>query len=105
MARPAPKGALRKAPGREHPVAPAPSADSPTAPATATPAAAQAAAAPDPAVETAAPAAPAAALPMFSVRMDPVLRRRVKLWAAEHDMSVQALTAAALSEYLDRHSS
>jgi len=40
---------------------------------------------------------------MFSVRMDPTLRRRVKRWAAENDTTVQALTATALSDYLERH--
>jgi len=125
MAKPSPKTALRKAPAAAHPVAP-------TAPAAvASPAATgdelqdpflpgfdpvpadaadndDAVPTPEPAGQSvtspAVPAGqPAAALPMFSVRMDPTLRRRVKRWAAENDITVQALTATALSDYLKRH--
>jgi len=88
MAKPAPKTALRKAPGREHPIAPTPepTPEQPTTQAPAAPATSEA----------------AEKLPMYSVRMDPALRRRAKRWAAEHDTSLQALTAAALSDYLDK---
>lgn len=89
MAKPAPKTALRKAPAAVHPVAP-PAPEEPTAPPTA------------PALATAEPAAP---LAMFSVRMDPALRRRVKRYAAETDTSLQDVAAAALAEYLERHDS
>ncbi|ABS06167.1 hypothetical protein [Kineococcus radiotolerans] len=124
MAKPAPKTALRKAPAAVHPVAPpapaaalagndlqdpflpgfdpAPSDAVDAAPAPESAPAAESVA--EPVTSPAAPAGqPAAALPMFSVRMDPTLRRRVKRWAAENDTTVQALTAAALSEYLERH--
>jgi hypothetical protein len=101
MAKPAPKTALSKAPGRVHPVAPSPAEQ-----------AAQPADAPDmvraPESAPQAPAAtaepPAPSLAMFSVRMDPVLRRRVKRYAAERDTSLQDVAAAALHEYLERHS-
>lgn len=91
MAKPAPKTALRKAPAAVHPIAPTtevvPEQQAPAAP---------------PAPESAAEPAP---LAMFSVRMDPALRRRVKRYAAEADTSLQDVTAAALAEYLERHNS
>ncbi|MGI4896140.1 MAG: ribbon-helix-helix domain-containing protein [Janthinobacterium lividum] len=123
MAKPTPKTALRKAPAAAHPVAPPPAAASSalagddlqdtflpgfdTAPSDATDNA-YAMPTPEPAAESVASPAvsagqPAAALPMFSVRINPTLRRRVKRWAAENDTTVQALTAAALSDYLERH--
>jgi len=124
MAKPSPKTALRKAPAAAHPIAPPPAAasspalagddlqdpflpgfDSPPSDVTDN---ADAVPTPEPVTESVASPAvpagqPAAALPMFSVRMDPTLRRRVKRWAAENDITVQALTAAALSDYLKRH--
>ncbi|GAB3247812.1 hypothetical protein GCM10027586_17970 [Kineococcus gypseus] len=130
MPKPAPKGALRKAPSGPHPIAPptAPSAESATPEAVDTGGTSPVAPAPPPAVtaeqEPAGAAQPsigqaggeqggvepdsavrAASLPMFSVRMDPALRRQVKRWAAEHEVSLQALTAAALHEYMSRHNS
>lgn len=123
MAKPSPKTALRKAPAATHPIAPQPATAS-SVPANddlpdpflpgfdSTPSDTtdhmDAVPTPIPAAKSvASPAAPAgqsaAALPMFSVRMDPTLRRRVKRWAAENDVTVQALTAAALSDYLKRH--
>jgi len=122
MAKPTPKTALRKAPAAVHPVAP--SATVPAGddlqdpflpgfdPAPADAADAVLAPGPAPVIEPAtepvisptAPAGqPAASLPMFSVRMDPALRRRVKRWAAENDITVQALTTIALSKYLESH--
>jgi len=86
MAKPSPKSALRKAPAAVHPVAPPPPEESTAPPAAAAP-----------------PAAEAAPLAMFSVRMDPALRRRVKRYAAETDASLQDMTAAALAEYLERN--
>jgi recombinational DNA repair protein (RecF pathway) len=92
MARPTSRPAFTRAPVKEHPVAPAP------APAQApSPASAEAAAAPP--VSRDAPEA----LAMFSARINPRLRRRIKLYAAETDQSLQAITEAALSEYLDRN--
>lgn len=41
-------------------------------------------------------------LAMFSARIDPAVRRRVKRFAAETDETLQAITEAALTEYLDR---
>ncbi|RYF12302.1 MAG: hypothetical protein EOO40_01555 [Deltaproteobacteria bacterium] len=123
MAKPSPKTALRKAPAAVHPVAPPPTAAS-SAPAgddlqdpflpgfDSVPSGATHNAdpvpTPEPAAESVASLAmptgqQAAALPMFSVRMDPTLRRRIKRWAAENDITVQALTATALSDYLKRH--
>lgn len=89
MVKPAPKTALRKAPAAVHPVAPAPEVV-PEQQAPAAPPTPEAAAEPPP-------------LAMFSVRMDPALRRRVKRYAAEVDTSLQDVTAAALAEYLERH--
>ncbi len=93
MARPAAKPALAKAPTRPHPVAPAPVATtgldaSPTDP-------------------TPLPGASAAAVAeerrvMHSARIPEALRRRVKLHAAETDLTVEQITEAALSKYLDR---
>lgn len=93
MARPAAKPALTKAPTRPHPVAPAPT----TAP---EPEAATS-------VPTVLPGASAAAVVeerrvMHSARIPESLRRRVKLHAAETDLTVEDITEAALSEYLDR---
>ena len=134
MPKPAPKGALRKAPSGPHPIAP-PSVRpaEPIVPQVAgTDEADAALPASTPGVTTeqeltgvqisssevgadqagaepssAGPgsAVRASSLPMFSVRMDPALRRQVKRWAAEHEVSLQALTAAALHEYMERHDS
>jgi hypothetical protein len=41
-------------------------------------------------------------LAMFSARIDLAVRRRVKRFAAETDETLQAITEAALTEYLDR---
>lgn len=100
MAKPAPKTALSKAPGRVHPVAPPP-AEQAAQPADAP----HMAPAPElvPQAPVAAVEPPAPTLAMFSVRMDPVLRRRVKRYAAEQDTSLQDVAAAALHEYLERH--
>lgn len=86
MAKPAPKTALRKAPAAVHPVAPSKVVPNAPAPATAP-----------------SPSAQAVPLAMFSVRMDPALRRRVKQYAAGNDLSLQDVATAALSEYLERH--
>ncbi|WP_432485694.1 MULTISPECIES: hypothetical protein [Kineococcus] len=129
MPKPAPKGALRKAPSGPHPIAPStvrpaesatPEAVSTDEATSTTPVLAAVARTEQAPVEAerlssnqasneqgdAGPssAVRAASLPMFSVRMDPALRRQVKQWAAEHEVSLQALTAAALHEYMERHS-
>ena len=83
MPRPKPRPALSsprlpKAPSRDHPVAP-------------------------PAAALPEPARPAAAVRMFSVRLDPALVRRVKLYAAAAEVSLQALTEAALITYMSAH--
>lgn len=123
MAKPSPKTALRKAPAATHPVAPPapavvvspaatgdlqdpflPGFDTPSSDVTDnTGAASTSELAAESIASPAVPAGQPAALPMFSVRMDPTLRRRVKRWAAENDTTVQALTATALSDYLERH--
>ncbi len=92
MARPAAKPALTKAPTRPHPVAPDTTTAKTEAP---TPSA------------TPLPQAPTAAVAqerrvMHSARIPETLRRRVKLHAAETDLTVEEITEAALSEYLER---
>ncbi len=93
MARPAAKPALTKAPTRPHPVAPAGTTTAKTE-------------APTPSA-TPLPQAPTAAVAqerrvMHSARIPETLRRRVKLHAAEADLTVEEITEAALSEYLER---
>ncbi|WP_432509429.1 hypothetical protein [Kineococcus auxinigenes] len=120
MPRPQPKVALPKAPSRPHPVAPAPEEGPPAAPlweadstlesaatamteapaATPTPTSAPE---PDPAsVPVPMPPAAEEPLQMFSVRIRANLRRRAKLHAVESSRSLQEVTEAALTEYLDR---
>lgn len=93
MPRPVSQPALGKAPRRPHPAAPAPASSS-AAPSTPSTGGGGSAAAPAPST--------VAQLTMFSVRIQPALRRRVKRYAAETEESVQAITEAALREYLDR---
>ncbi len=85
MPRPTSQPALGKAPKRDHPAVP-------------------------PAATPASELQPSADSPehrpqrlaMFSARIDPAVRRRVKRFAAEFDETLQAITEAALTEYLDR---
>ncbi len=82
MARPEAKPALGKAPVREHPVAPQ---DAPAvAPAM---------------IGTPAPPSPRTTA-MYSARVDLDLKRRVKRYAVENDISVQDITEQALTEFL-----
>ncbi len=111
MARPAAKPALTKAPTRPHPVAPADTTT--TEPEASAPrnrqrsgsvAISQSATVPT----TPLPNASAAAVAeerrvMHSARIPESLRRRVKLYAAETDLTVEEITEAALSEYLERN--
>lgn len=87
MARPTAKPALAKAPTREHPVAPAP-----TPPIVA------------PLIAASTEPAPTL-LRMFSARIDPSVVRRTKLYAVETDTTLQQITEAALTEYMDNHPS
>lgn len=78
MARPAPKPAIAKAPSREHPAAPLQSVDpSPAAPAQGT-------------------------TELFSTRLRPSTRRRLKMYAASSGDLIQAITEQAVVEFLDR---
>lgn len=85
MPRPTSQPALDKAPKRDHPAVPPLSGPPPgSAPPT------------DPTEHR------PRRLAMFSARIDPAVRRRVKRFAAETDETLQAITEAALTEYLDR---
>ena len=78
MGRPEPKPAITKAPSREHPAAPLQSVDP-------------------------APEVPAQeATELFSTRLRPSTRRRLKMYAASSGDLIQAITEQAVVEFLDR---
>ncbi len=79
MVRPEPKPAIAKAPSREHPAAPLQS------------------------VDRSSPAAPAEeTTELFSTRLRPSTRRRLKMYAASSGDLIQAITEQAVVEFLDR---
>lgn len=80
---PATTAALPKAPHKEHPAAP------------------QTSELPAPAPRTRAKRTPP--LKMFSVRLGTAVLRRTKLYAVATETSLQQITEAALTEYMDNH--
>jgi len=80
---PAATAALPKAPHKEHPAAPQTSQPPPAAP------------------RTRAKRTPP--LKMFSVRLGPAVLRRTKLYAVATETSLQEITEAALTEYMNNH--
>ncbi len=107
-ARPAAKPALTKAPVLPHPVAPARSATtepeaSPRNRPSGSVAVPQSATAPTPLPNASAAAVAEERRVMHSARIPETLRRRVKLHAAVTDLTVEEITEAALSEYLERN--
>lgn len=79
MARPEPKPAISKAPSREHPVAP-----------------------PLQSLDRVLPPPTEEASELFSTRLRPSTRRRLKMYAASTGELIQAITEQAVIEYLDR---
>lgn len=98
MARPRPQAALPKAPSREHPAILEP-ASSP----------AEQAATPPPGSPPVSPAQAGVQGPvgedtvMFSARVARSLRTQVRRYAVNAELSLQAVTEAALREYLNNH--
>ncbi len=110
MARPAARPALTKAPALPHPVAPARSTTTEpeaSAPGSRQPSGSvalpQGATAPTPLPSASAAAVAEERRVMHSARISETLRRRVKLHAVETDLTVEEITEAALSEYLERN--
>ncbi len=110
MVRPAARPALTKAPALSHPVAPTRSTTTePEASASrnrqpsGSVALPQSATAPTPLPSASAAVAVEERRVMHSARIPETLRRRVKLHAAEADLTVEEITEAALREYLERN--
>lgn len=82
MAQPARRASLIKAPERAHPIAPVSAVQTPAEPA---------------------PVPVAARMEMISARVPVELRRRLKRYQFDHDVTLQDVVTAALDDYMSTH--